>query len=113
MKVGDVVQINPGRRYVYGLYDPADQAIRYVGTTRHPYTRLTQHYVIATKTEPGQAQSQKHLPLYRWILALSQAGRTPEMAILMIVEKDERLAEKTWIARLSLNDLLNMEHRER
>jgi predicted GIY-YIG superfamily endonuclease len=59
------------RHYVYGLVDPRDGGIFYVGVTAVPLERLTAH---------GQVYS----PAYERVRAIKQAGFVPEMRTLAV-----------------------------
>lgn len=54
--------------YIYGLYDPNDPVIRYVGVTKHPEQRLREHRTRKCG-----------LSLWQWVRALQHG---PEMIIL-------------------------------
>jgi hypothetical protein len=120
---------------VYTLADPRDvQSPRYVGQTRDPHARFTQHVQTARLWLPddegrdarGRAtqgavaevpwwvRSPKHRPLYAWIRELHcDGGRLPFMWVEEWVEPDtdplvaERASIMRWLARGAA--LLNVE----
>jgi hypothetical protein len=92
----------PDQVYIYGLADPRDHAIRYVGKTGLELgARLDWH--IKEPTNRGMAE---------WLGSLWLCGIRPEIAVLEIchVSKWEN-AERVWIARMRrVGPLLNVEH---
>ena len=48
--------------YVYGLFDPAEQAIRYVGQSYKPRVRLSTHQTLNDKN--------RNTPTKRWMAAM-------------------------------------------
>lgn len=79
---------------IYGIFDPRDGEIRYVGRTRNPVeVRLAQHQTV---TKSG---SRTHLA--RWINELASAGIMPEIASLeLTTEAEASIRERFWIERL-------------
>jgi hypothetical protein len=57
--------------YIYGLHDPIQDAIFYVGQSRDPKTRLVAHIAAAQEIEKAQR-----------ILAILKEGRRPALRIL-------------------------------
>lgn len=73
--------------YIYGLKDPRDGLIHYVGKSVHPRNRLQQHLHDTSST-----------PKALWIRTLCIAGYRPELVILDKVRNSEwQNAEKRWI----------------
>lgn len=58
--------------YVYGLFDPLEQTIRYVGQSIRPSFRLPGHLRTGGRN------------LNEWVVELAQASRYPHMIILEI-----------------------------
>lgn len=90
------------RRTIYGLLDPRDGRLRYVGVTvialRH---RLRLHFVQARDREGAKED---------WLRELEAAGLAPAIFTLAVVPAggDWEAAERAWIARMrSSYDLLN------
>lgn len=79
--------------YVYGLFDPAEQVIRYVGQSYKPRVRLSTHQTLNDKN--------RNTPPKQWIAAMLQEGRYPCMIILQACSLDDVLfAEFDWYQRL-------------
>lgn len=83
--------------YIYGLVDPNDKIIRYIGLTTNPQNRYNQHYYN------HQIQSKEK---YEWINGLKLQNLRPEMTILETIETDDRNAA------LNLEQNLMDSHRE-
>jgi predicted GIY-YIG superfamily endonuclease len=60
---------------IYGLKDPTDKTIKYVGVTKNIETRYKQH--IYTKPQD-------------WILSLKESNLRPEVVILETIITDDR-----------------------
>ena len=81
-----------GSVFVYGLRDPRDGSIRYVGRTRYPKQRLNSHcgaseYFIKRRSAKS-----------KWVRRLRRRGLKPEMVILERCVKDRRVeVEAKWI----------------
>jgi hypothetical protein len=91
---------------------------RYVGQTRNPRRRFTQHVHTARLWLPDEipwwVRSPKHRPLYAWIRALYRdGGRLPFMWVAEWVDADSDplVAERAAIRRLLAEGarLLNVE----
>lgn len=79
--------------YIYGLCDPEDNAIRYVGKANNPKSRLGGHICTSRR---------KTTKLCSWIKGIVDRGEKPSMKILERVPVDEwKLAERRWISELS------------
>ncbi len=91
----------PDQVYIYGLADPRNHVIRYVGKTSIELgARLDWH--IKEPTNRGMAE---------WLGELWLSGIRPEIAVLEIchVSKWEN-AERVWIARMrKVGQMLNVE----
>ena len=57
--------------YIYGLKDPRDEKIRYIGKTSHPKERLGHHIQVKYNNHKSN-----------WIQSLLQIGLTPSMEII-------------------------------
>ncbi len=86
---------------IYALSDPRDvQAARYVGQTRNPASRFTQHVNMARLWLPDELpwwiERPELRPLYTWIRALyGDGGRLPVMFVVgwttsLLARSDER-----------------------
>jgi hypothetical protein len=67
------------RHYIYGLVDPLDGAIRYVGRTCNPRQRLSRHRQGKSLTAKGG-----------WIRELAIHEMRPDMYILEVIDPDEQ-----------------------
>lgn len=78
-----------GKVYIYGLKDPRDNAIHYVGKSTRPKRRLEQHLAdISTNKDRVD-----------WLRDLQAAGSEPELTILeKSNDEDWQEAECKWIA---------------
>jgi len=84
---------------IYTLSDPRNNAVRYVGQTRDPNTRLCGHYTNPTGM--------------KWIDEIKSHGIRPNMNIIEWVEDDVANAkERYWIRKLKSAgcDLANKSH---
>lgn len=84
-----------GRFLIYGLLDPRDQALRYIGKThKRREIRLSEHI------EDAQNGSQR--PVHRWVREVIEAGRQPEIFVWRRIPPDkdwgeaERAAIRKW-----------------
>jgi len=87
--------------YIYGIADPRDHVIRYVGkTSMHPGARLDWHMREPTNRRMGE-----------WLYGLDMAGIRPEIAVLEICHVSKwQQSERSWIARMrNVSELLNVE----
>lgn len=71
--------------YIYGLIDPRDRMIKYVGQTVDMRRRLKQHI-----------DDRKATPKCRWIAELRHADLEPEMILLETVAEDSAHAVENW-----------------
>ena len=83
---------------IYGLFDPVDGLLRYVGRTRHSLKeRLSNHCA---------APSNKRMR--RWIGGLGMLGHRPRIEVLSVcLYRDEGVEETRMISRYSEAPLLN------
>lgn len=82
-----------GRYLIYGLLDPRDGTLRYIGKThKRRELRLAEHLERAQDGDPR--------PVYGWIRSLLDAGTQPEIFVWRRIpaEADWRRAEKDAIA---------------
>jgi predicted DNA-binding protein (UPF0251 family) len=78
--------------HIYGLLDPRDQQLRYVGKTIHPSKRLREHLNQLDNTPKGE-----------WLLELTKSGFKPKLIVFSEVSKaDASKAEKEAIRRYAL-----------
>ena len=89
--------------YIYGLKCPEKGIVRYVGKSKNPKQRYSEH-LSHTK-----ARRYDNIHCYRWMAKLLKNNLKPELIILEecnIENWKER--EKHWIAKFGLSNLLNM-----
>jgi len=109
--------------FIYGLFDPRNLELRYIGRTKHPtYIRISQHVHEAKKNNTTHKD--------RWVNQLLLEGLRPSVEILEECTEDNwSEIEQVWIAeckRFGLNlvngtnggdglrvDSLTPEHREK
>jgi hypothetical protein len=91
---------------IYALADPRDVAlVRYVGQTRSPYSRFSQHLNAARLWLPDELpwwiKRTELRPLYQWIRDLYQDGRRlPVMSVIAWSAADNALdLERAYILR--------------
>jgi hypothetical protein len=78
--------------HIYGLLDPRDQQLRYVGKTLHPSRRLREHLRQLDDTPRGA-----------WLLELTTSGFKPKLIVFSEVSKaDASEEEKETIRRYAL-----------
>lgn len=78
--------------YIYGLVDPRDGHVKYVGKTISPRARLKEHLNLTCGTEEKNA----------WLKNLMDEGNRPAMKILAIVYGKEWLEQEAyWIKAMS------------
>lgn len=92
----------PSRFLIYGLVDPRQQCLRYIGKThKRREIRLQEHIAAA------QAGETSHV--YRWLRALLQSGHLPDIFVLERVpgtdnwEEAERRQIAFWRAPHEIN----------
>jgi hypothetical protein len=84
-------------RSIYGLSDPRNGVLRYVGQTRSIYSRLHYHLHGGLRARRGMPT-----PNELWISELKSAGLTPEIFTIETVDAAEaREAEAFWIGYFS------------
>ena len=89
--------------YIYGLKCPINSVIRYVGKSKNPKKRYSEH-LSHTK-----ASRYDNIHLYRWLAKLLRETIKPELIILEKCDnKDWKTKEKYWISKFGLDNLLNM-----
>lgn len=79
--------------HIYYLIDPINSKIRYVGNTKNPKQRYSQHLKDAEKRQNTRKQ--------RWIIALKQNHMQPIMKIVEKIENDEaaRIQEENHVIK--------------
>lgn len=89
---------------IYGLFDPRDDQLRYIGKSTNPRKRMEAHY--------GQARAGSVLHSRRWLAGLLARGLRAEVVVLECATTTEEAndAERFWIAamRLACCDLTNL-----
>jgi hypothetical protein len=82
-------------RGVYGLRDPRDGRIRYVGQSQHIERRFYDHLC--------RSQYEKALGKRAWVFGLYRVGLKPELVILAeIAAGDLNECERFWVGTLEL-----------
>lgn len=105
----DQTGVEPGEVAIYTLSDPRDvRLVRYVGQTRNPRSRLTQHLHAARLWLPDELpwwiRQEKLRPLYTWIRELhGEGGRLPVMFVVgwttaQLARRDERRFVREFVA---------------
>lgn len=86
---------NPGRYLIYGLLDPRDEALRYIGKThKRREIRLAEHIEAAREGDTW--------PLHNWIRELMDADAEPVIFVLERIpgsaswQEAEKKAIATW-----------------
>lgn len=79
---------------VYGLIDPIEHKIRYVGKTTSPDKRLRDHI------RQARHRSGRNTLKAEWIRRLASAGARPDMIVLEECGDEWPQREKYWIARI-------------
>lgn len=80
--------------FIYGLIDPRDRKIRYVGKSTNPYARKENHLAEA------RMQTRRGGRRLIWLRELLEAKIKPEVAILECVHGFWEEREKAWIAAI-------------
>lgn len=89
--------------YIYGLKCPEKNIIRYIGKSKKPKSRYSAHLSHA------KARRYDNIHLYRWIAKLLRNNLKPELVILDTCSNhDWKDREKSWISKIGLDNLLNM-----
>jgi hypothetical protein len=108
--------------YIYGLYDPQSDALRYVGCTNNLKLRIRNHLSKAKecledfiKCNPFYYSKHYYNNKDRWIASLLRDNRTPKTDVLAIIEVRENLRRDVVEASLirylcHYHDLLNERH---
>lgn len=87
------MNVRVGRYLIYGLIDPRDRGLRYIGKThKRREWRLNEHIECAMENDSR--------PVYSWINELLKLGIKPEIFILEKIpaDSDWREAEKNMIS---------------
>lgn len=79
--------------YIYGLFDPRDERVRYVGKSVNPQGRLDAHLSVSLR---GGSDG----PLALWIRELHKLNLRPELVLLEDAGEEWEAAEEQWILRL-------------
>lgn len=86
--------------YIYGLFDPRDSSLRYIGKSINPERRLYEH-VLESLREAGNSSFR-----VGWIKHLLSIGLEPELEILEECDETNwQQAEIDWIAECKANGL--------
>jgi len=97
-------------RYIYGLVDPRDGRVRYVGMTTSPELRLVSHCTNLGRLQPD-GQLARRGRKDDWLRELEAGGLRPQMTVFEEVapENDPLVREEVWIDRMRAGgaDLLN------
>lgn len=89
--------------YIYGLMCPQKNIIRYVGKSKKPERRYSEHL------SHSKAKRCDNIHLYRWIAKLLRENLKPVLIVLDECDSQNwKEREKQWISDFGLNDLLNM-----
>lgn len=87
--------VRPSRFLIYGLIDPRDRSLRYIGKThKRREFRLKEHIEAAQAGEPSS--------VYHWIRELLESGNLPEIFVIERIpgdcswEEAERRQIKFW-----------------
>ena len=84
--------------FIYGLIDPRDGEVKYVGKTKNLQERLKTHIKEARRT---------NTPKNAWILSLRRLGMRPEIGVLEeVLEEEWEYYEQWWIAFFRQQGLL-------
>ena len=89
--------------FIYGLKCPEKDIVRYIGKSKSPKRRYSQHLSNAKLGKPS------NIHLYRWIAKLLRHGLKPELIIIEECFNSEwKEREKFWINEFGLSNLLNV-----
>lgn len=94
-------KVRVGRYLIYGLVDPIDRGLRYIGKThKRRELRLNEHIKHAVENDQR--------PVYNWIRSLLIENEQPEIFIFKKISADSdwRLAEKEAILFWKQNNLV-------
>jgi hypothetical protein len=67
--------------FIYGLYDPRNRALRYIGKANNPEKRLKSHL---------RDRRRRKTPVYKWMNELASLGLVPLMEVLV------ECCDKSW-----------------
>lgn len=75
---------------IYGLFDPSDMSLRYIGKAQNSTKRFKDH----------MREMRRNTPLYSWIAKLRTAGAVPLMKVICVaVSADWQELERQMIAQ--------------
>src|SRR5688572_16040624 len=80
--------------YIYILKHPDTQEVRYVGKTKRPKRRFSEHIYV-------KSLESKKTHLAYWILSLLKDGKKPVMEVVAETENDWQSLEQEWIKKFS------------
>jgi hypothetical protein len=118
----DQTGTDPGEVAIYALLDPRDiEAVRYVGQTRSPIARYSQHFNTARLWLPDElpwwVKKPELRPLYTWMRELYRdGGRLPVMFVVGWTSAELARSDERRFIRAYLDDglaLLNVEAERR
>lgn len=107
---------------IYGLYDPRDNELRYIGLTEDVKRRLTQHRLAVNyawkTTLAGSELREPYSMLDAWLYDLGSNKLSPEIKVIWYIKVDSRYEaeefEKELIQSYCLNHgLVNGRHMPR
>lgn len=82
-----------GKSCIYGLFDPAEQSIRYVGQSSKPRARLSQYANLCGRNHPITAT--------KWLTEIILQGRRPCMFIFDVCQIEiAAVAEYFWYQQM-------------
>ena len=91
-KIANDLISDTGEYAIYGLHNPIDGTLKYIGMTKNPKQRLAQHY----RANPNRWGETK---IVKWLRELRENGLKPDMKILHWTNNWE-IAERFWISTI-------------
>lgn len=88
-------EVDPGLRFIYGLFDPLHREIRYVGYSTVGMKRPQTHLYESVYLNPKNY----HRHVYAWIRSVYEAGRKPQ--IVIIEYQDDRTIQEMEVSWIS------------